>query len=214
MGDASRRGTTVRSTRELFAKKINEAQTFARDRADEWITIDGATMNDETQIFALDTLGFQPHPTRPGRFRAHADPPVVTHLKANTIKYDLERFESASTTENPAPGRSRQPLVHPRLEHPRQQDPIEHRGGCLRVPQHVRLAECRPACSVRPRPSRHRPYRTKPTRTKPKAASASRRAGGPTTSRPLTSSSRAGASWRSTCPPAPTQRSPAPSASC
>ena len=85
--------------KDLFAKKINEAQTFARDRSDEWITIDGATMNDETQIFALDTLGFQPHPTRAGRFRAHADPPVVTHLKANKLKYDLERFESASTTE-------------------------------------------------------------------------------------------------------------------
>ena len=85
--------------KDLFAKKINEAQTFARDRSDEWITIDGATMNDETQMFALNTLGFQPHPTRAGRFRAHADPPVVTHLKANKLKYDLERFESASTTE-------------------------------------------------------------------------------------------------------------------
>ncbi len=85
--------------KDLFAKKINEAQTFARDRSDEWITIDGAAMNDETQIFALNTLGFQPHPTRAGRFRAHADPPVVTHLKANKLKYDLERFESASTTE-------------------------------------------------------------------------------------------------------------------
>ena len=85
--------------KDLFAKKINEAQTFARDRSDEWITIDGATMNDETQIFALNTLGFQPHPTRAGRFRAHADPPVVKHLKANKLKYDVERFESASTTE-------------------------------------------------------------------------------------------------------------------
>ena len=50
--------------KELFAKKINEAQTFARDRSDEWITIDRATMNDETKIFALDGIGFQPHPAR------------------------------------------------------------------------------------------------------------------------------------------------------
>ena len=85
--------------KELFAKKINEAQTFARDRSDAWITIDRATMHDETQMFALDTLGFQPHPTRAGRLRAHADPPVVTHLKANKLTYDRERFESASTTE-------------------------------------------------------------------------------------------------------------------
>ena len=41
---------------------------------------------------------------------------------------------------DPAPGRSRQPLVCPRLEHPRQQDPVEHRGGGVGVPQHVRCA--------------------------------------------------------------------------
>ena len=85
--------------KELFAKKIKEAQTFARDRADEWIIIDAATMNDETQIFALSTLGFQPHPTRPGRFRAHPDPPVMKHLKEHKITHERERFESASTTE-------------------------------------------------------------------------------------------------------------------
>ena len=85
--------------KELFAKKITEAQTFARDRSDEWITIDGATMNDETQIFALNTLGFQTHPTRPNRFRAHADPPVLEHLKEHKITHERERFESASTTE-------------------------------------------------------------------------------------------------------------------
>ena len=38
---------------------------------------------------------------------------------------------------DPAPGRRRQPLVRPRLEHPRQQDPVEHRGRGVRVPQPV-----------------------------------------------------------------------------
>ena len=85
--------------KELFAKKINEAQTFARDRSDEWIIIDGATMNDETQIFALSSLGFQTHPTRPNRFRAHPDLPVMKHLKEHKITHERERFESASTTE-------------------------------------------------------------------------------------------------------------------
>ena len=85
--------------KELFAKKIKEAQTFARDRSDEWIIIDGATMNDETQIFALSSLGFQTHPTRPNRFRAHPDPPVMKHLKEHKITHERERFESASTTE-------------------------------------------------------------------------------------------------------------------
>ena len=85
--------------KELFAKKINEAQTFARDRSDEWITIDRATMNDETKIFALGGIVFQPHPARPGRLRAQSNPARVKHLQANTITYDLERYESASTTE-------------------------------------------------------------------------------------------------------------------
>ena len=85
--------------KELFAKKIKEAQTFARDRSDAWITIDRATMNDETKVFVLNTIGFQPHPTRPDRLRTHADPALMKHLAANTITYDLERFESAHTTE-------------------------------------------------------------------------------------------------------------------
>ena len=130
--------------KDLFAKKINEAQTFARDRSDEWITIDRATMNDETKIFALDSIGFQPHPTRPGRLRAHSDPGRVKHLKASTIPYDLERVESASTTEI----RLRVEAVNRWYVHDWNTLDNKIRSsiveGCLRVPQHVRLAECGP----------------------------------------------------------------------
>ena len=60
--------------KDLFAKKINEAQAFARDRSDAWITIDRATMHDDTNIFELGGFGFQPHPARPGRLRAQSTP--------------------------------------------------------------------------------------------------------------------------------------------
>ena len=85
--------------KDLFAKKIKEAQAFARDRSDAWITIDRATMNDDTKIFELGGIGFQPHPARPGRLRAQSTPARVKQLDANKIPYDLERYESASTTE-------------------------------------------------------------------------------------------------------------------
>ena len=125
----------------LFAKKINEAQTYAADMGDDWITIDAAAMRgDEEQTFALTALGFAPHPSRPDRRRARTNAAVLKHVKEHTITHDRERAESASAQENPAPRRSREPLVRPRLEHPRQQDPVEHRGRRVRVPQHVRLA--------------------------------------------------------------------------
>ena len=86
--------------KELFAKKIHEAQTYAADMSDEWITIDGAAMDgDEAQTFALTALGFVPQPERPGRFQARAHPAVVTYLKTHTITYATERAESSSARE-------------------------------------------------------------------------------------------------------------------
>ena len=85
--------------KELFAAKIEEAQKFAADRGDEWITIDAREVRDEAQMFALTAIGFLPHPTRPDRQRAHPDPPVLDHLKAHKIKYERERFENATAME-------------------------------------------------------------------------------------------------------------------
>ena len=62
--------------KELFAKKIQEAQTFA-----------------------LTALGFVPQPERPGRFQAPGYPAVVKHLNAHTITYASERAESSSAME-------------------------------------------------------------------------------------------------------------------
>ena len=85
--------------KELFAAKIQEAQTFARDRADQWIVIDVAAIGDEDEMFALKALGFLLHPTRPDRLRAHPDPPVFDHLNDHTITYERERFENATAME-------------------------------------------------------------------------------------------------------------------
>ena len=85
--------------KELFAAKIAEAQTFARDRADQWIVINVAAIGDEDEMFALKAIGFLLHPTRPDRLRAHPDPPVFDHLNAHTITYERERFESATAME-------------------------------------------------------------------------------------------------------------------
>ena len=85
--------------KELFAAKIEEAQTFARDRADQWIVIDVGAIGDEDEMFALKAIGFLLHPTRPDRLRAHPDQHVLDHLKAHKIKYERERFESATAME-------------------------------------------------------------------------------------------------------------------
>ena len=127
----------------LFAKKIEQAQTYADDMGDDWITIDAAEMRgDEAQTFALTALGFAPHPSRPDRRRARTNAAVLTHVKAHTSRTTASG-PRAPAPRDPAPRQSRASLVHPRLEHARQQDPVEHRGRRLRVPQHVRLAECR-----------------------------------------------------------------------
>ena len=84
----------------LFAKKIKEAQTYAADMGDDWITIDAAAMRgDEAQTFALTALGFTPHPSRPDRRRARTNAAVLTHVKEHTITHDRERAESASAQE-------------------------------------------------------------------------------------------------------------------
>ena len=84
----------------LFAKKIKEAQTYADDMGDDWITIDAAAMRgDEAQTFALSALGFAPHPSRPDRRRARTTAAVLTHVTEHTITHDRERAESASAQE-------------------------------------------------------------------------------------------------------------------
>ena len=82
----------------LFAKKIEQAQTYAADLADTWISIAGTEMNPE-QITPLKAFGFQPHPADDTRFRAPAHPAAITYLTGHTITHQIERTESMTTTE-------------------------------------------------------------------------------------------------------------------
>ena len=54
--------------KELFAKKIKQAQTYAADMADTWITVAQPAIPDD-QIIPLADLGFKPHPTAAGLMR-------------------------------------------------------------------------------------------------------------------------------------------------
>ena len=53
----------------LFAKKIQQAQTYAADMSDTWITIAATEMKGD-QITPLRGVGFQPDPADRNRFRA------------------------------------------------------------------------------------------------------------------------------------------------
>ena len=82
----------------LFAKKIEQAQTYAADLSDAWISIAGTEMNPE-QITPLKAFGFQPHPADDTRFRAPSQPAAITYLTGHTITHQIERTESTTTTE-------------------------------------------------------------------------------------------------------------------
>ena len=55
--------------KELFAKKIQQAQTYPADMSDTWITIAATEMKGD-QITPLRGVGFQPDPAHMNRFRA------------------------------------------------------------------------------------------------------------------------------------------------
>ena len=82
----------------LLAKKIEQAQTYAADLSDTWISIAGTEMNPE-QITPLKAFGFQPHPADDTRFRAPSHPAAITYLTGHTITHQIERTESTTTTE-------------------------------------------------------------------------------------------------------------------
>ena len=82
----------------LFAKKIQQAQTYAADMSDTRITI-AATALTGDHLTPLRRLGFQPNPADPTRFQTRADPAAFEYLKTHTITYDRERVESTTAQE-------------------------------------------------------------------------------------------------------------------
>ena len=82
----------------LFAKKIQQAQTYAADMSDTRITI-AATALTGDHLTPLRRLGFQPNPADLTRFQTRADPAAFEYLKTHTITYDRERVESTTAQE-------------------------------------------------------------------------------------------------------------------
>ncbi len=81
----------------LFAKKIEQAQTWAADLGDEWITVPLTHFLDHNR--ELRAIGFTQHPADQERMRGPATPAAITYLTDHTITYDRERFESTSAME-------------------------------------------------------------------------------------------------------------------
>ena len=75
-----------------------QAQTYAADLYDAWISIAGTEMNPE-QITPLKAFGFQPDPADDARFRAPSHPAALAYLNAHTITHQIERTESTATME-------------------------------------------------------------------------------------------------------------------
>ena len=84
--------------KELFARKIKQAQTYAADMSDEWITIAARELTGD-HLTPLRAFGFQPDPADLSRVQASADPAVLTYLNEHRITHTRERVESTSAQE-------------------------------------------------------------------------------------------------------------------
>ena len=82
----------------LFAKKIQQAQTYAADMGgDTWITIPRSHVLDHNR--ELRALGFTPDPSDKERMRGPATADVRRFLTAHTIPNQIDRVEHTSGTE-------------------------------------------------------------------------------------------------------------------
>ena len=82
----------------LFARKIQQAQTYATDMSDEWISVTAADIAGD-HLTPLRALGFKPDPADLSRYQTKADPAVLTYLKTHTITHVRERIESTTAQE-------------------------------------------------------------------------------------------------------------------
>ena len=81
----------------LFAKKIEQAQTWAADMGDEWITVPLTHFLDHNR--ELRAIGFTQHPADQERMRGPATPAAITYLTDHKIAHDRERSESTTAAE-------------------------------------------------------------------------------------------------------------------
>ena len=199
--------------KELFAKKIEQAQTYAKALGGEWVTVPLTHFLDHNR--ELRAIGFTQHPADQERMRGPATPAAITYLTDHKITHDRERFESAHATEirlrveavhrwyvhdwNTLDNKIRSSIVEGVSVFLSMFDLPSRRARLL--PARARGAPApttgRPGADRRAR-HRHDPPRGDRLERRPAA--------------PRSNSSRAARCWPSTCPPAPTRRWPAPSA--
>ena len=82
----------------LFAKKIKQAQTYAADMADEWISVTAADIAGD-HLTPLRAFGFKPDPADQSRYQTKTDPAACKYLKDHKITHKRERAESTSAQE-------------------------------------------------------------------------------------------------------------------
>ena len=83
--------------KDLFARKLEQAQAYAADMGDEWISLAGDDYFPHIADLAL--FGFKAHPTDDTRVRARSRAPVRAFLTAHTITHQRERTESTTARE-------------------------------------------------------------------------------------------------------------------
>ena len=83
--------------KQLFAKKIEQAQQFAADLGQTWIVLAG--MDYHTHVDDLKPFGFKPLPADKSRVRAASHAKAIACLAEHNITHQIDRIESTTTTE-------------------------------------------------------------------------------------------------------------------
>ena len=83
--------------KDLFARKIQQAQTFAADLGETWVTIAGRDY--AAHVDDLEEAGFEPHPARQDDMMAPGKADVITFLTTHNIDHRIERTESEAAKE-------------------------------------------------------------------------------------------------------------------
>ena len=81
----------------LFAEKITQAQTYARDMSDEWISLTADDAADH--LGELMSRGFTVDITAPARLRAPRSTPALAYLTQHEITHRIDRIESTTAME-------------------------------------------------------------------------------------------------------------------
>ena len=83
--------------KELFAKKIEQAQTWAADMGGEWITVPLTHFLDHNR--ELRAIGFTQHPADQERMRGPATPAAITYLKDHKTRTTVSGSRVPSAME-------------------------------------------------------------------------------------------------------------------